>query len=121
MLDSAAAGPGQVVGRVVGGVAPDTVGAPVHGAVVRLLAPGDTATVAGMATRENGGFNLGPVPAGRYVLAVQLIGYARRQDTVDLSGGRGARVRVRLEAQVLDGPCSGFAVYRVRKPWWRLW
>jgi hypothetical protein len=67
-----------------------------------------------------GRFRINELSSGRYELATRRLGYAFRYDTL-LVGADGVRVQVGLEPQAMDGPCSGLAMVRVRKPWWKVW
>ena len=90
---------------------------PVPGASVTLLTdPQRKAT-----TDSLGTFTFTDVPPGTYVLRTRRIGYRTRTDTLHLAHGGGTSFVLALYQQVLDGPCSGFAAVRVRKPWWKLW
>jgi outer membrane receptor protein involved in Fe transport len=75
----------------VRGVVRDATGAVVPGASVSLLSPlGSVAATA--RSDEGGGFRLGGVPAGSYVLAVEQLGFATR------------RLAVRVDAAARVGP-----------------
>jgi len=50
------------------------------------------------------------------VLVTQAVGYIRRRDSLPLPLSPGARLTVPLDAQGLDGPCSGFAVPVTPRP-----
>jgi len=89
----------------------------ISGTAVWLKGPADTA----LQTDTTGFFTVTGLPAGRYELTARRIGYVPRHDSLTLQAGAGTWVRVALVPQTLDGPCSGFAAVRVRKPWWRLW
>jgi hypothetical protein len=90
---------------------------PVPGASVTLLAgPPRTST-----TDSLGTFTFPGVPAGTYLLRTRRIGEQSRMDTLHVAHGGGATLELPLTPEVLDGPCSGFAALRVRKPWWKLW
>ena len=54
-------------------------------------------------------------------LAIRRIAYAQYSDTLTVPLPLGVRWRVALAATPVDGPCSGFAAVRVRKPWWKFW
>jgi hypothetical protein len=62
-------------------------------------------------------------PPGRYRLLVKTIGYKAVTDSVTFPPPADSLLSITLNPQVLvaDGPCSGFAAVRVRKPWWKLW
>lgn len=72
-------------------------------------------------TDAAGTFRFDPVPPGAHVLTIRRIAYdERRVDSVRATPAAGARVRVPLRVQPLDG-CPGFLERRVRKPWWKWW
>jgi len=90
---------------------------PVPGASVTLLTnPTQSAT-----TDSLGAFAFTVVPAGDYLLRTRRIGMQSRMDTLHVVPTGGAPLVLPLETVPLDGPCSGFAALRVRKPWWKLW
>lgn len=104
---------GGVRGRVVRW---DTA-APVMGARVDLMRPpADSAY-----SDSRGYFHFDTLAAGRYVLRIRAIGYKSWQDTVNVVSDARPEFSIGLFPQVLDGPCSGFSVVRVRKPWWKPW
>ena len=105
--------PGLLAGRVEDG----TDGRPVAGARVMLLPP---APAIGALTDSAGRFQLEGLAPGRYEMEVWRIGYVPRRETVALPRGSGSGVVVPLVAAPSDG-CPGFAVMRVKKPWWKLW
>ena len=80
-----------------------------------------TEPVIGVRTDSAGRAELPVLPPGRYLVTVLRIGYSAAQDSVTFPLPSGARLEAKLEAQMLDGPCSGFAAVRVRKPWWKFW
>jgi hypothetical protein len=89
----------------------------IPGASVTLLAdPQRKAT-----TDSLGTFTFTDVPPGTYVLRTRRIGYRTRTDTLHLAHAGSTSFVLTLDQQVFDGPCSGFAAVRVRKPWWKLW
>lgn len=90
---------------------------PVPGASVTLLAHPTRATT----TDSLGAFAFAAVPAGHYLLRTRRIGMQSRMDTLHVAPTGGAPLVLALDTQMLDGPCSGFAAIRVRKPWWKLW
>ena len=89
----------------------------IPGTSVTLFAEPARATT----TDSLGTFAFVDVPAGTHVLGTRRIGYRSRTDTLRLPLTRGAALVLPLETEMLDGPCSGFAALRVRKPWWKLW
>jgi len=66
-------------------------------------------------------FSFDSLPQGRYELLTRRIGFAMRRDSLSWPFVRTEMVVIPVKPQPLDGPCSGFAVIRVRKPWWRVW
>ena len=92
-------------------------GEPIPGATVTLLTePARTTT-----TDSAGTFTFTEVPAGAFLLRTRRIGYRSRADTLHLPFTERGGLALPLDTQMLDGPCSGFAALRVRKPWWKLW
>ena len=104
-------------GAVVGVVTDRWTGAPLVGAqvVVPALHRGANVDAAGA-------FRIDSLPAASYDLVVRRIGYASRGIAgVRVSAAAGVRARVPLRRQGLDECPGGFAVLRVRKPWWKWW
>ena len=62
-------------------------------------------------------------PPGRYRFLVRTLAYKSVQDSVTFPPPTHSVLAITVDPQalVLDGPCSGFAVARVRKPWWKVW
>jgi hypothetical protein len=62
-------------------------------------------------------------PSGRYRFRVRTLAYKLVQDSVTLPPPTHSVLAITVDPQpvMLDGPCSGFAVARVRKPWWKFW
>jgi len=71
-------------------------------------------------TDDRGVFRLEHVPPGNHAIAVRSIGYNASRDSVAI-GLRGSILKAQLELRTMDGPCSGYASVRVRKPWWKVW
>jgi hypothetical protein len=90
---------------------------PVPGATVVLLMNEPRTTT----TDSLGAFSFAEVRAGTYVLRTRRIGYQSRTDSLHAPLASGTALVLPLDTQMLDGPCSGFAALRVRKPWWKLW
>jgi hypothetical protein len=90
---------------------------PIPGATITLfLDPPRNATSDSLGT-----FGFTDVPPGTHLISTRRIGYQSRTDTLHIVPARGAELVVPLDEVMFDGPCSGFAVARVRKPWWKLW
>ena len=68
-----------------------------------------------------GWFAFDSLPHGRYELLTRRIGFAMRRDSLSWPLARSESVLIPVKPQTLDGPCSGFTVFRMRKPWWKLW
>lgn len=68
-----------------------------------------------------GEFVIDSVLPGRYAIQVLRIGFHALRDTIEVAADGGAPLEIGLDVAVLDGPCSGFAAVRVRKPWWKVW
>ncbi|HWR50750.1 MAG TPA: carboxypeptidase-like regulatory domain-containing protein [Bryobacteraceae bacterium] len=104
---------GRVTGRVLGMQA-----VPVVGARVFVVSP---APGRGAFTDSAGRFALDSLPKGDYVIRARSIGYQSEDQRVVARADSGPALDFQLQPSVLDGPCSGFAAVRVRKPWWKLW
>ena len=72
-------------------------------------------------TDANGMFAFDSVPPSRMTLRVRQIGFAAWQETIATIETPAPELVVALRLQPTDGPCSGFAWVRVRKPWWKFW
>ena len=106
---------GVISVRVEGRVIDRFDGRPVRGA--KVVTDGrDTVT-----SDSTGRFVLNGSPSGRHVISVRTIGFEIPSDTVDFPLPASTELEVRLERAILDGPCGGIGVVRVRKPWWKLW
>jgi hypothetical protein len=89
---------------------------PVRSVQVHLLDTGR-----GALTDSVGRFAIAAPTGGPHVLRVLAIGYGARVDTLDAPLSAGSVIVIALRPMLLDGPCSGFAAVRVRKPWWKWW
>lgn len=87
-------------------------------AQVRLSRPGEVMEVV---ADSAGWFSRDSLPAGEYLLWTRRIGFAARRDSLTLPLPARRIVMIPLTAAALDGPCSGFAAVRIRKPWWKVW
>ena len=74
----------------------------------------------GTVADSTGHFAFDETTEGPAALTVAMLGYSVRSDTLDWGGEHGLKVIVPLRITVLD-ECPGFAVIRVRKPWWKFW
>ncbi len=93
-------------------------GEPLEGAQVRVL----SSDSAGVLTDRLGRFAFRGAPShGLVHLDIRRIGFAHYTDTVSVPLERGTAWRVALAVMANDGPCSGLAAVRVRKPWWKFW
>lgn len=102
---------------LVGVITDRRTGTPISDGVLYVLRA-DTARVP---VDSAGRFRVRAVaPRSTVGLDVRRVGYARLAATVRAPDS-GRALRVALTPQILDGPCSGFAAYRLRKPWWKLW
>lgn len=81
--------PGLEYGQITGNVIDQDLQQPVAYAAVVVKALSDGATVEGSITREDGTFEIGKLPDGKFVLEVQFIGYKTYSKPFDIS--RGAR------------------------------
>lgn len=104
-------------GSVVGSVVDDRTEEPISFARVVVRSPRrDTAI-----TDSHGRFRVDNVGTGRLILSTDRIGYHLRTDTLPTSPSPGLALFVPMSAFMLDGPCSGFSLVRVREPWWKFW
>jgi hypothetical protein len=101
--------PGFVAGRIL---ARGTT-LPVQGAVILL----DADSLHRVTTQADGRFTI-PASPGTHRLFVRRIGYYRHASSVTLPFPQPIEVVITLAETVLDGPCSGFAMVQVKKPWW---
>jgi len=60
-----------------------------------------------------------PAEPGTHQLMIQRIGYYGY--TTSFRFTPGIELTVALAQTMLDGPCSGFGMVAVRKPWWKIW
>jgi hypothetical protein len=91
---------------------------PLSQAFVRVA---DNHTRDAVQTDSAGGFVIDSVLPGRYAIQVLRVGFHALRDTIDIVADGGAPLEIGLDVALLDGPCSGFATVRVRKPWWKVW
>lgn len=94
----------------------EITGRPFPSAQVHLLDSGR-----GVLTDSVGRFSIAVPTEGPYVLRVLGIGYRARVEPLRARLSADAGVVIALRPMVLDGPCSGLAAVRVRKPWWKGW
>ena len=80
-----------------------------------------TVPLTGAITDSLGRFELQGVAAGRYAIAIRRIGFTTTRDSITVPREGGLRLAVQLAVAPLDGPCRGFGLVRVRKPWWKVW
>jgi hypothetical protein len=106
--------PGVLAGRVADRLSGQSL------AYARIRATDSSATVAA-STDSTGAFEFSSLRPARYSVTVDRIGYQRVTGTLVLAAGAGNTLDVLLAPSVHDGPCSGFAAVRVRKPWWKVW
>ena len=107
----------DIGGTIQGRVVRADSAAPVYSASVEL----SRAPVVRVLTDAQGHFGFESVPPGRYVLRIRGIGYHEWLDTVNVVSVARPLFEVALTPVATDGPCSGFASVRVRKPWWKIW
>jgi hypothetical protein len=72
-------------------------------------------------TDTTGRFVLDSVSAGRYGYDVRRVGFNATRDSIVVVAHGAPPWEIMLQPSVFDGPCSGFAAVRVRKPWWKIW
>lgn len=108
----AAAAPGFVTGHIVA----RSTALPVEGAVIML----DAESLHRVTTSRDGRFVIASGP-GTHRILVRRIGYYTYVTSVTLPFPQPSEVTIRLAEAVLDGPCSGFGMVRVKKPWWKIW
>ncbi|MGH7502300.1 MAG: carboxypeptidase regulatory-like domain-containing protein [Longimicrobiales bacterium] len=79
------------VGRIIGKVVDDATGNPIAGAVVEL-----EGTSFSLQTDENGEFRFDSVPAGPYTLAIEMPGYIRQTNPLEVVRGRILEATLRI-------------------------
>jgi hypothetical protein len=84
-------------GRLLGRVVDQSTGRPIAGALLSL--PGVERTAL---TESDGSFLLGDVPAGRYIMDSQMLGYSERRDTVEVLAGLVIEAQVALATQAIE-------------------
>jgi hypothetical protein len=60
-----------------------------------------------------------PATPGTHQLMIQRIGYYRYSTSFRFTPR--TELVVTLAEMMLDGPCSGFGLVAVKKPWWKIW
>ena len=100
----AALAPAAQTASVSGVVTEAETGAPLPGAAVQVLTPGELGLVQGRATDADGAYRFDDVEPGEYLVSVQFVGYAVQTVEVTLAPGQAAVVDVALadEAATLD-------------------
>lgn len=71
------------------------------------------------AITDSGGRFAVPAAPGTHQLMIQRIGYYRYSTTFRFTPR--TELVVTLAEMMLDGPCSGFGLVAVKKPWWKMW
>lgn len=104
-------------GAIAGSVIQAGTGLPVDGARIAL----STVPAVGAITDSVGRFEIRDVAPGRYAVVIRRIGFTTTRDSIVVPEEGGLRIDAELQMAPLDGPCSGFGLVRVRKPWWKLW
>jgi hypothetical protein len=87
-------------GAIIGHVGDSTTGAPIRSAVVRVLAPTDRSSAAAVITTQSdkhGGFVLGRLDPGSYVLEVRAVGYEPRRLDLRLLRGKLDTFEIRMK------------------------
>ena len=110
--------PESLTARLRGHVTRRDTGQPLTQALVRLT---DGRTRDAVQSDTAGGFVIDSVLPGRYAIQVLRLGFHAVRDTIEVAADGGASLEIGLDVAILDGPCSGFAAVRVRKPWWKVW
>ena len=83
-------------GRLLGRVVDQATGRPVAG-VLLSIPVGDLTALTG----SDGSFRLGDLPAGRYVMHSQMLGFAERRDTIEVLAGLVIEATVALATQAI--------------------
>jgi len=105
-------------GSMVGRISRLDNGNGVDGARVRLQAT----PLSYVAVSDSlGRFVIDSLPFRRYVIDVLRIGFVPLLSDTLVVQTTAPPFDIGLEVSMLDGPCSGLALVRVRKPWWKLW
>lgn len=84
-------------GRLIGRVLDQSTGRPISGVVLSL--PGTEWTAL---TEDDGRFVMGDIPAGRYVLRSQMIGYGERMDTLEVPPGLIIEAQVGMATEAIE-------------------
>ena len=83
-------------GRLLGRVVDQATGRPIGGVLLSLPVAERTAL-----TESDGRFLLGDIPAGRYVMDSQMLGYGERRDTIDILPGLVIEAQVALTTRAI--------------------
>jgi len=108
--------PGAAPGVVAGRIRARGAAVPVQGAVVLL----DADSAHRVTTQDDGRFAIA-ASRGTHRLFVRRIGFYTYVTSVTLPFPQPSEVVITLAETVLDGPCSGFGMVQVKKPWWKIW
>ena len=68
-----------------------------------------------------GRFVLDSTPPGNYLIEVWRLAMHSVHESTYVAASDRATLDISLTPFPMDGPCSGFAAVRLRKPWWKLW
>ena len=104
-------------GTLTGVVTDAGSGTPLVGAAVGFASAAARPAVTG----TDGVFVLGDVAPGPHELVIRRLGYEARRVPLSAPDSAGLVLTVRLQPAGFDGPCSGFAMTRVRKGRWWFW
>jgi len=89
-------------GSVTGVVLDASTGQPLDGVQVSIETVGVIQARLGVLTQASGRYSIANVPAGRYVLRAELLGFRSESRTVDLPAGQVVAVDLRLEPEAIS-------------------
>jgi len=83
--------------KVIGWVTDRTTGRPLESALVSIPSLGMSRL-----TDRRGWFDLGEVPSGAYLLAIESLGYETLEDSIHVPGGQALEVRIPLATEPIE-------------------
>jgi len=72
-------------------------------------------------TDSLGLFRISNLRPGRYQLDLRRVGFRQFRDSITIPERSGLRLEATVDPEFMDGPCSGYGAFRIKKPWWKLW
>ncbi len=104
--------------RLLGRVYVQGSGQPLGGARILLTSEGARHQAE---SDSLGRFVLDWISLGEYLIEVWSIAMHSVHESTYVAASDRAALDISLAPFQTDGPCSGFAAARLRKPWWKLW